>query len=158
MNIGEWIQKRAIVRPENRFLKDKDRIFNNREFNERVNRTAHALNGCGIAKGDRVALLMSNRSEFLEIFFACAKLGAVVTPLNFRLAAPELMYIMKDAEPEILIYDAEFAPKIGELKAAGLALTHCFRHGGDSLPNDPQFEERVGRVPYRNPQTRTTLI
>ncbi len=156
MNIGEWIQKRAIVRPENNFLKDKDRIFTNREFNERVNRTAHALKGCGVAKGDRVALLMSNRSEFLEIFFACAKLGVVVTPLNFRLAAPELMYIMKDAEPGILIYDAEFAPKVGELKAAGLALTHYFRHGGDSLPdnpppNDPPFEERVDRCPASEP-------
>ena len=152
MNIGEWIEKRAIVRPENVFLKDKDRVFSNREFNERVNRTAHALLGLGIAKGDRVALLMSNCSEFLEIFFACAKTGAIMVPLNFRLAVPELCYIMRDAEPSVLIYDAEFSPKVRELKGAGIAPPRCFGRGDGA--GDPPFADRVaGQVTTEPPGT-----
>ncbi|MDD5168914.1 MAG: AMP-binding protein, partial [Syntrophales bacterium] len=60
MNVGEWIRKRALVYPESPFLQDSDRIYNNRRFDERVNRTAHALRNLGIGKGDRVTLLMSN--------------------------------------------------------------------------------------------------
>ena len=75
MNIGEWITKRAIIHPDKPFLEEKNKKLSNRHFNEQVNKTAHALGDLGIAKGDRVALLMSNCAEFLEIFFACAKTG-----------------------------------------------------------------------------------
>ena len=151
MNIGEWIQKRAIIRSENIFLQDKERIYNNRQFNERVNRTANALGHLDIAKGDRVALLMSNCSEFLEIFFACAKTGAIMVPLNFRLAVPELIYILTDAEPAVLIYAAEFAPKVQEIKSAGLSVRYYFCHGGDARPDDPDFAERIERHPATEP-------
>lgn len=90
MNVGEWITKRAFNQPERLFLKDEDgRAFNNRVFNERVNRTAHALAALGVVKGERVASLLLNSSEFLEIFFARGKTGAIMVPVNFRLAAPE---------------------------------------------------------------------
>ena len=98
MNIGEWITKRAIIQPDKHFLTDEDKTYNNLQFNERVNKTAQALIHLGINKGDRVALLMSNCSEFLEIFFACARTGAIMVPLNLRLAVPELLYILKDSE------------------------------------------------------------
>jgi fatty-acyl-CoA synthase len=102
LNIGEWISKRAIIQPAKPFLTDKDKAYNNRQFNECVNKTANSLISSGVQKGDRVALLMSNCSEFLEIFFACAKTGAIMVPLNFRLAVPELIYIIKDSAPDII--------------------------------------------------------
>jgi fatty-acyl-CoA synthase len=143
LNIGEWIQKRAVIRPENVFLQDKDRVYNNRQFNERVNRTANALSHLGIAKGARVALLMPNCSEFLEIFFACAKIGAIMVPLNFRLAVPELLYIIQDAEPQALIYAAEFADKIQAFKTGGVSAKQYLRHGGDLLAEDPVFSDCI---------------
>ena len=119
MNVGEWIFWRAAIYPEGPFLKEEEaRSFTNHEFNERVNRMAHALAAWGVGKGERVAVLMSNSSEFLEIFFACAKTGAIMVPVNFRLAVPELAYIFKDCAPRILIYSADFADKIGEVKAS----------------------------------------
>ena len=136
MNIGEWITKRAIIQPDKPFLAEKDKTYNNRRFNERVNKAANALINLGIMKGDRVALLMSNCSEFLEIFFACAKTGAIMVPLNFRLAAPELLYILKDSAPDILIYSAEFAPKVGEIKKAGVALKKYLKHGAGEITGD----------------------
>ena len=96
MNIGEWITKRAIIQPDKPFLSEKNRAYSNLQFNERVNKTARAFIHLGIRKGDRVSLLMSNCSEFLEIFFACAKTGSIMVPLNLRLAVPELLYILKD--------------------------------------------------------------
>ncbi len=143
MNIGEWISKRAIVAPEKPFLTDKSKTYNNRQFNRRVNQTAHALGRLGVNKGMRVALLMSNCSEFLEIFFACAKTGIIMVPLNFRLAVPELLYILRDSEPEILIYSSEFAAKVGEIRAAGVEIRKIYRQGGRADATDPLLADYV---------------
>jgi fatty-acyl-CoA synthase len=141
LNIGEWISKRAIIHPEKPFLTDREKAYNNRQFNERVNKTANALGNLGVMKGDRVALLMSNCSEFLEIFFACAKTGAIMVPLNFRLAVPELVYIIRDSGPCVLIYSTEFAAKIKEIKAADTRVRKYFRHTGEELPDDEIFAD-----------------
>ncbi len=143
MNIGEWITKRAIIQPDKPFLTEKNKACNNLQFNERVNKTAHAFLHLGIKKGDRVALLMSNCSEFLEIFFACAKTGAIMVPLNLRLAVPELLYILKDSAPGTLIYSCEFADKVREIKSANIGLKHYLRHGGESLKEDQVFADAV---------------
>ena len=151
MNIGEWIFKRAAIYPEGSFLKEEEaRSFTNREFNERVNRMAHALTAWGVGKGERVAVLMTNASEFLEIFFACAKTGAIMVPVNFRLAVPELAYIFRDCDPRVLVYSADFAAKVGEVKAFLPGLPHCFRHGG-AAGDDPLLVEAVAPFPVAEP-------
>ena len=103
MNIGEWTYKRALTYPQRPFLKQEDRAFTNRQFNARVNQTARALTALGVKKGERVATLMVNSSEFLEVFFACAKTGAIIVPINLKLALPEMGYVIKDATPRALI-------------------------------------------------------
>ena len=143
MNIGEWITKRAIIQPDKPFLTEKNKTCNNLQFNERVNKTAHTIGHLGVTKGDRVALLMSNCSEFLEIFFACAKTGAIMVPLNLRLAVPELLYILQDSQPGALIYSSEFADKVREIKSAGYGPKQYLRHGGENLEDDPAFAELV---------------
>ncbi len=143
MNIGEWISKRAMLAPDKPFLSDKIRSYNNRQFNRRVNQTAHALGHLGVYKGMRAALLMSNSSEFLELFFACAKTGILMVPLNFRLAAPELSYILRDSEPEILIYSSEFADKVAALRAAGISVSKVYRQGQAAEGPDPLFSDYV---------------
>ena len=143
MNIGEWISKRAMVAPDKPFLTEKNKSYNNEHFNRRVNETARALENLGIEKGMRVALLMSNSSEFLEIFFACARTGMIMVPLNFRLAVPELLYILRDSEPEILIYSNEFASKVGEIKASGMPRMRYYRLGEGNDPSDPDFADYV---------------
>jgi fatty-acyl-CoA synthase len=141
LNIGEWISKRAIIAPDKPFLTEKNKAYNNRQFNRQVNKTAHALGHLGIIKGMRIALLMSNSSEFLEIFFACAKTGIIMVPLNFRLAVPELLYIIRDSAPEILIYSSEFAAKVGDIKASGVAISQYYRLGDESGADDPDFSD-----------------
>ena len=152
MNVGEWVTKRTLSYPERLFLKEEDgREFNNRTFNERVNRMAHALSDLGIVKGERVAALMLNSSEFLEIFFACGKTGAIMVPVNFRLAVPELIYILKDSAPHALVYSSDFAEKVQAIKAAGLPIEHYFRHGGDKLAEDPPIANFAARFSADEP-------
>ena len=152
MNVGEWVTKRTLSYPERLFLKEEDgREFNNRTFNERVNRMAHALTDLGIVKGERVAALMLNSSEFLEIFFACGKTGAIMVPVNFRLAVPELIYILKDSAPHALVYSSDFAEKVQAIKAAGLPIEHYFRHGGDKLAEDPPIADFAARFSADEP-------
>ncbi len=151
MNIGEWISKRAMIAPDKPFLTEKNKSYNNEHFNRRVNETARALENLGIEKGMRVALLMSNSSEFLEIFFACARTGMIMVPLNFRLAVPELLYILRDSAPEILIYSNEFASKVGEIKAAGIPTMRYYRLGEGNDPSDPDFADYVENFEISEP-------
>jgi fatty-acyl-CoA synthase len=151
MNVGEWVFKRAATYPEGPFLKEEEeRSFTNREFNRRVNRMAHALAAWGVGRGERIAVLMTNTSEFLEIFFACAKTGAIMAPLNFRLAVPELAYILRDCAPRVLVYSADFAGKVGELKAALPEPMRFFRHGG-AEGDDPLLVETLAPFPAAEP-------
>jgi len=154
MNVGEWISKRAATSPMGPFLKEEGaRSFTNREFNERVNRMAHALISWGVGKGERVAVLMTNASEFLEIFFACAKTGAIMAPVNFRLAVPELAYIFRDCAPRVLVYSADFAAKVAEVKAIWPEMPRCFRHGG-AAGDDPFLADAVTPFPVTEPLLR----
>jgi len=129
MHIGEWIAKRARLYPERPFLKEDDLELDNRRFNARVNQTAHGLLALGLTKGDRVMVLMANASAFLEVFFACAKIGALIVPVNTHLAAEELGHIAGDAAPRVLVYSADMAAKIRRIKSERGAALHCLVHG-----------------------------
>jgi fatty-acyl-CoA synthase len=72
----------------------------------------------GIARGDRVAHLGLNSSELLVLLYACARLGAMLVPLNWRLASPELAFIIGDAEPKLLAIEAEFQHHLGAILVA----------------------------------------
>jgi acyl-CoA synthetase (AMP-forming)/AMP-acid ligase II len=118
-NIGLLLEKRARLSPDMEGVFDvaADRRFTYRELNERCNRTANALAGLGVGKGDRVGLLAMNSVEFFETFFAIAKLGGVCVPLNWRLVPDELEFILNDAGVSTLVYGEEFLGAVTELQA-----------------------------------------
>jgi acyl-CoA synthetase (AMP-forming)/AMP-acid ligase II len=84
------------------------RRFTFRQVNERCNRLANILARHGLAKGDVVAFLCSNRAEMPEIYFALAKCGIVGIPLNYRLAPTEMVELMRAMDARVLIYEARF--------------------------------------------------
>ena len=87
------------------------------ELNERATRLANYLREtAGVRRGDRIAMLSLNRAEMLEAFFAAAKLNAILVPLNYRLAQPELRYILEDCEPRVLLYESDFRPVVQWLR------------------------------------------
>ncbi len=135
-NVGSFLAKRAELSPALEGFVDVDtgRRFTYPEWNLRANRTANALRDLGVRKGDRVALLMMNGVEFMESFFAVAKIGAIAVPLNWRLVPDELAYILKDAGAATLLHGGEFANSASDLQArgeAGTAIRHWIHVGGD---------------------------
>jgi fatty-acyl-CoA synthase len=154
MNVGEWVYKRALTDPDDLFLKEAergDREYTNRQFNDRVNRTAHALMSLAVAGGDRVSTIMLNSSEFLEIYFACAKIGAIMVPLNFRLAVPELLYIIGDCAPKVLVYSSDFAEKVAGITEKAAVRPQVFRIGGEEAGHDRSFADLVEHQPIHEP-------
>ncbi|WP_203340611.1 fatty acid--CoA ligase [Planococcus beijingensis] len=75
------------------------------QWDEEVHRLANALTAAGVSKGDRVSSFLFNNSELPTALFACAKIGAIFNPINFRLKAEELAYILNDATPEVVLFE-----------------------------------------------------
>jgi fatty-acyl-CoA synthase len=95
------------------------------KFWRRVARvTAHLQSNWGVQPGDRVAWLGFNHELQLVTLVACARLGAVFLPLNFRLAVPELQQVMQDAQPRLLVHDRHHADAAHALQGADLQHTH----------------------------------
>ena len=151
MNVGEWPVRWAQRYPDEPCIKYGNLEFTKGEFNIRVNRVAHAFQEAGIRKGDRVAVLMANSNVFLEIFLALSKLGGIMVPLNFRLAAPELEYILNDAEPVMLLYSAEFLSTVQTLRGRVLSVKSvlCEMEGGS--PDDPVYETWISKRSQEEP-------
>src|SRR5215471_3207155 len=81
------------------------------QFAYRTDCLARGLACMGVQSGDRVAVLMLNCHRYFELYYACARMGAVIVPLNTRLAPPEIDFILGDCEARILIVDQAFAPQ-----------------------------------------------
>ena len=105
-NLGLLLTKRALINPEREAYVDaqSDLRLNFEELNARCNRVANSLLKIGIKPGDRVALALMNSAEFIETYFAIAKIGGVVVPLNWRLVPDELEFILKDSGAKTLIF------------------------------------------------------
>ncbi len=117
--VYDWIAHHARYSPDAVALIDtrSERTLSYRRLNDRCSRAAAYLtDALGVAPGNRVAVLCHNSSDVLELLFACQKTGAIFVPLNWRLAAPELRFILEDCRPVVLVYGDEF-----EAVAAALA-------------------------------------
>lgn len=122
MVTGDWLGRRELLSPDKVALIDAEhggRPITYREWNRAANRTARLLRELGIGKGDRVAVLAMNSVEFLDIWFACGKLGAILQPLNWRLTASEIDGLLADADPRLVIYGPDFVGRVRELRVGG---------------------------------------
>ncbi len=119
-NIGWWLTRRAFLSPEREaYVGDNGERLTFAEFNARCNQTANAFLDANVQKGERVGLLLMNSAEFVEAYFALGKIGAVVVPLNWRLVADELEFILKDSGTSRLIFDDDFVDTVTDLHARG---------------------------------------
>ncbi len=110
--IGEILARNAFKYPElEAFVLGDNRLTYN-ALDQRVNRLANALSEQGVVKGDKVGILMRNRQELLEIFFAVAKIGAVNVPINIRLSPNEIAFIIDNSDTKILFVEDAFISTI----------------------------------------------
>jgi fatty-acyl-CoA synthase len=113
----DWIGHHADLHPDKVALIDDGRgiTLTYANLEEQTRRLADWLSANGLSKRDRVAILAGNTTDMFEALFACAKLSAILVPLNWRLAVPELQFIINDCRPKVLIYEDTYATTVPQL-------------------------------------------
>ena len=124
-NVGYLLAKRADFHPKKEAFVDVQagKRVSYGEYNACTNKIASILKNNGIGKGDRVAILMMNSAQFMELFFAIAKIGAICVPLNWRLVADELTFILKDSGTKLLVFGEEFKEVAAQIHETGKSAT-----------------------------------
>lgn len=114
--IADIIRKKALSHPDCVATVFEDFRLTYRQLNNRTSSLANALMKMGYKKGDRIAVLSENTYKYLEIYFAVAKLGMSITPLNFRLSDSELEYIINNSEASGLLVGVGYEDKVMGMK------------------------------------------
>jgi acyl-CoA synthetase (AMP-forming)/AMP-acid ligase II len=154
MNVGAHLTKRAELNPGLEALVDQaaNRRFTFAELDGRADRAAHVLTGLGLAKGDRVAVLLPNGHHFVETFYGAARAGLVVVPLNSRLVANELAFMLRDSGATVLVFDAEYDAVVADLRdhggnEDGTPVVHWLRVGAEAPEWELDFDTLIERAP-----------
>jgi acyl-CoA synthetase (AMP-forming)/AMP-acid ligase II len=141
MLTGEIARLNALKYPDKPAVHYEDKLtLTHAQLNERANRLAHALQGLGVSQGDRVNLLARNRPQHVEALFANAKAGIIHSPLNYRFAPEELVYVINDAGSEVLLCDVEYEETIRKI-ADRLPKIKAIVGFGDGHGFDLDYEE-----------------
>jgi len=149
MYIGDYLARRELYSPDKlAFIdagKNPEWRLTYRKANQRANKLASWLKSQGIGKGDRVAILAKDGYEHMDLFFACSKLGAIHTALNWRLHWQELLDIFKNTTPKILIFSDDFLENVIQLTSEyPLTTLHL---DGDGTHNSLHFESTLQIAP-----------
>lgn len=137
MTISKWVHMGTVLTqqathyPDNLGCQDKLKSLTFKEWNDRSCRLGNALTAMGCGHGDRVAVIAFNRVEWMDMYAGCAKGGQICVPIMFRLAAPEIEYIARDAGCKAFIVEKQFVSLIDSIR--------------DKLPVPPGNYIYVGR-------------
>lgn len=137
IHIGEMLARNARLYPEECALVErtpaegKRKEITWRQFDEEANRCANALIARGVAKGEKVCLLMMNSIDWLIAYFGIIRTGAWAVPLNFRFTAEEIRYCAEVAEPRAMIFGEEFTERIDAIRDRLPTIKHYIFVGED---------------------------
>jgi fatty-acyl-CoA synthase len=151
-----FLRRAARLFPGKTAVVDGARRYTYGEMEGRVHRLANALRHLGVAQGDKVAVLSPNSHRMLEAFFAVPQLGAVLTPLNFRLTTPEFAYILEHAEAKLVLVDWEYAHQLAPLVDTLKGVKHYVLLRDTEEPTAPlpaqDYEAVLAAAPPEFPQ------
>ena len=155
LNLGQSLKVNAKRFPNTIALKEHGRAFTYPETNRRVNKLAHSLLSLGLGKGDKVAVLLENCIEIVEVYLATAKTGLVIVPINFRLFGPEVEYIVTNSDAQALIVHDEFTPCVDTLRPALTKIEpENYIVVGEERAGYREYESFVGEAPESEPGTK----
>ncbi|MBN1381046.1 MAG: long-chain-fatty-acid--CoA ligase [Deltaproteobacteria bacterium] len=125
MNTTDFLSVAVSICPEREFMVFEKNRWTYEQAHERINRIAHALTALGVEKGTRVGMLAVNCPQYIEVYFAAAKIGAVFVPLNFRAKADELTYMIDRAQVKVLCVGKRYVEMIREIRPKLKGLEFC---------------------------------
>ena len=144
MDLSDWIDRHAALTPGRTAIRFPGRDTSYADLAELVHRLASAMASSGVKHGACVAYLGYNTTEMLALLFACARLGALFMPLNWRLAGPEHRQMLEHCPPTLLFVEPQFIGQIDAFRAAlGAAATIAF---GQEQPGWIGYEQFLARA------------
>ncbi|HNU04803.1 MAG TPA: long-chain fatty acid--CoA ligase [Anaerolineae bacterium] len=158
MYIGDYLGRRQIYSPDKLAIIDAGKMpvleLTFRQMNERADRLANWLRDvAGVQKGDRVAILARDGVEHLDLFYACAKLGAIHTPFNWRLHWRELADLIELTTPRALLFSDDFKPAVEQIQLtlaySPFAIDHFLHLEGPGLPCSHDYQSTLDQSPRR---------
>lgn len=158
---SQWIEKWALYAPQQVALQwdDLSVSLTYEACNLKINDFARVLKSkTGINPGDRVAILSLNSIEYVLLFFALQKLGAILIPLNFRLTAAELDWPIQDASPNVLLYQKEFEQTVQKLQQKPEHLICLDKESGFRLDSDVSLNSEPVEAHIPQPEDACMIL
>ncbi|MBT3790066.1 MAG: acyl--CoA ligase [Alphaproteobacteria bacterium] len=149
-NVDQLLRGSAANDPKAEAIVDGDRRMSYAALDEAVNKVAANLRNLGLEQGDRLALLLANRAEFVIVAQAAARLGVITVPVNIREQTPELEYILNHCGAKVLVHEADLEPRLPNADAL-TSLQHRFSIGGETSLARP-FAELMTSVDVPVPE------
>ncbi|MGW0284020.1 fatty acid--CoA ligase [Streptomyces sp. NPDC003236] len=127
----------AGSRPDHPAIVCEDRVTTYEKFHRDSNRAAHALRTCGVGRGDRIAYLGRESENYYLVMIACAKAGAVLVPVNWRLTPSEVDHILRDSGAALIFVDDEFWDTVATVRHQLRGLRKVIRVDGTDADGEP---------------------
>jgi fatty-acyl-CoA synthase len=153
LTVGNILTRNAMSFPEKEAIIFEGKRITYGELNRRVNRLANALLDLGIKKGDKVSILFQNSNQFVEAYFAVAKIGGVAVSLNSRLSSKELLQNIDFSDSKMLIYSDVFSETVDSIRKDLSKIKNFIIDSMEKTSNTLNFEE----IMKKNPETEPDL-
>lgn len=154
MHAADILSKRADLTPDREALYDlhTGRRYTYAELNTRANRAANFLRErFNVQRGDRVSILAQNCLPFVDLLFGLGKIGAIFAPLNWRLTAHELVYIVNDLQPRVLICGPEYVSVLAEMRS-DINVDYLISLEGADIPGTEPYESLLEQASGSEPE------
>jgi len=132
--IYDFICRNAMLYPDRDAVVFNDNRLTHREYKEKSDRLAAGLLKSGIQKGDRLGVVAHNCDEFMILYGAAAKMGAIVLPVNWRFQQDEVEFVLNDCTPKIAFAGPEYRDSLKEATGKVASIERCYTMGGGDVP------------------------
>lgn len=141
LNLFQGLERNARNNSKKTAIIFNDKSHTYSEYNEQVNRIANALIATGVKKGDKIALMMKNSDTFIFVYYGILKAGAVAVPINFRLTAYEVRYILDNSDSKMVFADEDLAELVAKAAEGNEKLQYQIIEGHSKLDNQQFLSE-----------------
>jgi acyl-CoA synthetase (AMP-forming)/AMP-acid ligase II len=133
--VYDFIQRNAQLYPDEDCMVFKETRLSHKEFKGCCDRLAAGLTQVGISKGDRIGIVAHNCDEFMFLYGAAAKIGAIILPVNWRFQAEEVEFVLNDCAPRFVFAGPDFRPMVSQVAPKVKSVERCYTIGGGAVPD-----------------------